>query len=177
MVIDLEPSDETEDIIEDAEGLEEEGGVGDVAEAVAELVEKADEAEAVAEAVTDALEKVEEAVQDVKSAVGNCDGEECDGEAEGLSDVIEDISDEVSDDAEECDEPPCDDDDDEIIQESGEGCVASEEVEVKTAGTDENRFVSLAKISPSTRKKVYTYWTKFLKYPADYSKLLVKDHE
>ena len=161
------------EIIEDAEDAEPSEGSGDVQEAVAELVEKANKAEEVAEAVTDALETVEEAVQGVKDAVG--------------VEVEEEISEEVSDieDKEDtyCEDIPCEDkddsdddedkDDDEIVQESEEDCYAS----AKTAATEGDGFVSLAKISPTTRKKVYTYWTKYLKYPADYSKLLVTDHE
>ena len=170
-------SDESEEVIEDAEDVEEilDGddapeASGDVQDAVAELVEKAEKAEEVAEAVTDALSKVEEAVQDVKSAVGGC--EECaEGElADPLEDDVSEIEIEIESPCEDgiCDE---DEDEDEIIQESEE-----DEGSMKSAASDA-KFVTFASLSATTKKKVYTYYTKYLGYPTDYAKLLVTDYE
>jgi hypothetical protein len=172
-----EISDETEkpfgDDEEGAEKMDDDDEApeasGDVQDAVAELVEKAEKAEEVAEAVTEAWGKVEEAVQDVKSAVGGC--EEC---TEGdLADAFES---EEAGGAEEieieiCPEGECDEEggiEDEIMQES-EGTMKS--------AASEDSFVAFASLSPTVKKKVYTYYTKYLKYPADYAKLLVTDYE
>ena len=61
-------------------------------------------------------------------------------------------------------------------KEEKEDSEESEEGEEKTAGTV-GGFQRLADISPTTRKKIYTYWTEYLGYPKDYCKLLVTDFE
>ena len=38
-------------------------------------------------------------------------------------------------------------------------------------------FTKMSEISPTTRKKVYTYWAEYLGYPKDFCKLMVTDYE
>jgi hypothetical protein len=48
---------------------------------------------------------------------------------------------------------------------------------MKTAAVDSDDFVKTSKISTETRKKVYTFWSKYLGYEPDYCILLVSDYE
>jgi len=67
-------------------------------------------------------------------------------------------------------------DKDEIIKESVEAC-STAKTEMRTAANDPDDLYKLSKISPATRKKVYTYWKDYLDYVPDYCKLMTTDFE
>lgn len=155
---------------------------GDAVAAVQELAEKAEAAEAVAGKVQEAVELVEEAVQGVKDAVGAVKEEEVELEIEvedeekkeekgdkpdfGKKDKKED-KDEDKDEDEEKGEK------DDIIKESIEACASAKDI--KTASSDE--LVKTSKISPTTRKKIVTFWKDYLGYDPQYVKLMATDFE
>jgi len=178
-----------EEVVEDAAAVSP-ANKADAVKAVQELADKADKAEELAGKVGDAVSKVEEAIQEVKSIVGG-EGEKDDAGApkgkKGDSDEIEieiEVEDEDKDEEEgekgekkeEKDEDDKDEGDkDEIVKESVEACTAK--AEMKTAANDPDDLYKLSKISPATRKKVYTYWKDYLDYVPDYCKLMVTDFE
>lgn len=174
--------DVVEDIVPDAApdatdvaAPAEEGGSGDVQEAVAELVEKADKAEEVASAVEEAVGKVEEAVQEVKDAVGSAVDEvpeEVEIEIEDL-DGSPEVEVDVEDKGEEKDEDKEEEDD--IVQESKEACASDKVLKMKSAAAADD-LAKFASLSPSVKKKIYDYWKNDLKYAPDYCKLLVTDN-
>lgn len=167
----------------------------DAIKAVQELSDKANKAEELAGKVEEAVSKVEEAIQEVKSIVGNGDEDDAGapkakGKGKGKKDdevAPEDddeekeveIEIEVEDDDEK-DEKEDDEKDegdkDEIIKESVEAC-STAKAEMKTAANDPDDLYKLSKISPATRKKVYTYWKDYLDYVPDYCKLMTTDFE
>jgi hypothetical protein len=48
---------------------------------------------------------------------------------------------------------------------------------MKSASTDSDGMVRVAKLSPSVKKKIYEYWKNDLGYIPDFCKLLVTDYE
>jgi len=181
-----------EEVVEDAAAASP-ANKADAVKAVQELADKADKAEELAGKVGDAVSKVEEAIQEVKSIVGG-EGEKDDAGApkgdKGDKDEIEieiEVEDEDKDEKEgekgeekeekdeEDEEDKDEGDKDEIVKESVEACTAK--AEMKTAANDPDDLYKLSKISPATRKKVYTYWKDYLDYVPDYCKLMVTDFE
>ena len=158
---------------------------GDAVAAVQDLAEKAEAAEAVAGKVQEAVEKVEEAVQGVKDAVGAVKEEEVELEVEiedeekdekkgdkpdfGKKDDADKDEKDDKDDKDDKDEGEKDD----IIKESIEACASARDV--KTASSDE--LVKTSKISPTTRKKIVTFWKDYLGYDPQYVKLMATDFE
>lgn len=193
MPSDIAEGDATEEVVE--EGVK----TDDVQAAVAELAEKAEKAEQVAEKVEEAVEKVEEAVQGVRDAVGgeameaviDMDTDDMGDEAAGDDEIVEiELENEPDNMPEEVELEIMDSDgidgidqgieevkEDEIV--SGCGCAASSDKKVKlnTVSRTRNEFEKISKISPQTRNKVLTYWSKYLGYEPDFCKLLVKNYE
>lgn len=175
-----------EEVVEDAAAAAP-ADKADAVKAVQELADKANKAEELAGKVGDAVAKVEEAVQEVKSIVGG-EGEKDDaGAPKGDKDEIEievEVEDEEKDEKgekedkgekEEKDDDKDEGEKDEIVKESVEAATAK--AEMKTAANDPDDLYKLSKISPATRKKVYTYWKDYLDYVPDYCKLMVTDFE
>jgi hypothetical protein len=169
----------------------------DAIKAVQELSDKANKAEELAGKVEEAVSKVEEAIQEVKSIVGNGDEDDAGapkakgkGKDKGKKDdevvlevEVEDDDEEVEIEVEDDDEKDEKEDDekdegdkDEIIKESVEAC-STAKTEMRTAANDPDDLYKLSKISPATRKKVYTYWKDYLDYGPDYCKLMTTDFE
>ena len=179
------PCGEKVDVIDNGEAAIDEAAIGDTAigEEVVEdaaAVSPANKAEELAGKVGDAVSKVEEAIQEVKSIVGG-EGEKDDaGAPKGDKDEIEievEVEDEEKDEKGEKEEKDDEDEGekDEIVKESVEAATAK--AEMKTAANDPDDLYKLSKISPATRKKVYTYWKDYLDYVPDYCKLMVTDFE
>jgi len=168
-----------EEVVEDAAAAAP-ADKADAVKAVQELADKANKAEELAGKVGDAVSKVEEAIQEVKSIVGG-EGEKDDaGAPKGDKDEIEievEVEDEEKDEKGEKEEKDDEDEGekDEIVKESVEAATAK--AEMKTAANDPDDLYKLSKISPATRKKVYTYWKDYLDYVPDYCKLMVTDFE
>jgi hypothetical protein len=153
----------------------------DAVKAVQELADKANKAEELAGKVEEAVSKVEEAIQEVKAVVGG-EGEKDDagapkGKKEDKDEVeIEvEVEDEETDEKEEKEEKDEEGEKDEIVKESVEAATAK--AEMRTAANDPDDLYKLSKISPTTRKKVYTFWKDYLDYAPDYCKLMVTDYE
>lgn len=185
------PSAEEAAAIKPAGDLE---GKSDAVKAVQELADKAQKAEEVATKVQDAVSKVEEAVQGVKDAVGVAaegleEGKEGKGDDEVVLEV--EVEDEKNPEHEEGEtkeeekkerETGEEDEDkgeekkeDEIVQKSCQA--AQKKAEMKTAKNDPDDLVKTSKISPTTRKKVMSYYKDALGYDPEYCKLLVTDYE
>jgi len=172
----------TEEVVEDAAV----SGKSDAVKAVQELADKANKAEELAEKVEEAVSKVEEAVQEVKDVVGVKDDagavkpEDKGDEEVELEIEVEDEKDKKDEKKDKKDEKKDEKDEegekDEIVKESVEAC-ATAKAEMKTAANDPDDLYKLSKISPTTRKKVYTYWKDYLDYAPDFCKLMVTDYE
>ena len=52
-----------------------------------------------------------------------------------------------------------------------------EEVSMDKSASVDGEFVKFAKLTPSNRKKIISYWKNDLNYPADYVALMAKDYE
>lgn len=169
---------------------ETDAGVGDVQQAVADLVEKSEKAEELAEKVGEAVGKIEETVKEVRDAIG--------GEAKELGEIENSLETDVTDVNEpknELEEVEIDLDvqdaaampeeglgmptEDEIVQKSCGTAMskADKELKLNSSAKSKDDFEKISKISPETRSKVLTYWTKYLKYEPDFCKLMVKDYE
>jgi hypothetical protein len=96
-------------------------------------------------------------------------------EDDDAKEVEVEIEDEEKDD-EDGEEKEDEGEKDEIIKESVEACSAAK-AGMKTAANDPDDLYKLSKISPATRKKVYTYWKDYLDYVPDYCKLMTTDFE
>lgn len=163
-------------------------GKSDAVQAVQELADKAQKAEEVAGKVQEAVTKVEEAVQEVKDAVGAAVSDDA-GAPSGdkvPDEVVMDV--EVEDEGEEKEEEKGEEKEekeekeegeegekDEMVKESIEAC-AAKKVEMKTA-SEKDDLVKTSKISPTTRKKITTFWKDYLGYDPAYVKLMGTDFE
>ena len=170
------------EVVEDAAAAGK-SGKSDAVKAVQELADKANKAEELAGKVEEAVSKVEEAVQEVKDVVGVKDAAgavKTDKKDKGETEEVEleiEVEDEDAEDKEDKDEKKDEEGDkDEIVKESVEAS-ATAKAEMKTAANDPDDLYKLSKISPATRKKVYTYWKDYLDYVPDFCKLMVTDYE
>lgn len=161
----------------------------------------ADAKEDALDKAVDALDEAKDAIEEAKAADDTTVTDDTTtpemGDTETVDIVVDDAKpevdevefeiegeDEVCDKKdEECkDENPEEKKDDEIIIKSEEGCDEKDEKAEKPDETEimanaDEEFVKMSKISPTTRKKIYTFWAEYLGYPKDYCKLLVKDYE
>jgi len=62
----------------------------------------------------------------------------------------------------------------EEVDEKKEG---EEDVSMDKSASVDGEFVKFAKLTPSNRKKIISYWKNDLNYPADYVALMAKDYE
>ena len=161
----------------------------DAVQVVQELADKVEKAEGLAAKVAPALEKVEQAIEEVKAVVGGGaeevvldveeiedKGEESEeGEEKGENPFKkENKSEEKSEEKEEPKEDKGEEKkEDDIVQKS---CMAKS-VALKSAATENDDFMKLSKVSPTTRQKVTSLWKDDLGYDAAYVKLMVTDYE
>jgi hypothetical protein len=178
------------DLVDKAKKAEELAGkIGEAVEKVEQAVQEVKEVvggdevvpEEVEIEIEDDAEPVDADTEVIVEDENKDNGEEIEVE---ITDTDEDKGDEEAIELEVTDEEEGDDEDnedegegkkeDEIIQES---CKASKKVEMKSASTDSDGMVRVAKLSPSVKKKIYEYWKNDLGYIPDFCKLLVTDYE
>lgn len=178
------------EVVEDAAAAGK-AGSPDAVKAVQELADKASKAEELAGKVEEAVSKVEEAVQEVKDVVGGGAKDDAGAPANDEVEIEIEVEDDEEKDSKEHEENETEEEEkaehkdeeekdegekDEIVKESVEAC-ATAKAEMKTAANDPDDLYKLSKISPTTRKKVYTFWKDYLDYVPDYCKLMVTDFE
>jgi len=131
-----------------------------------------------------ALEKAEEAIEEAEEAIAEVKEEVCPGSELAEEEIEIPLGEEgiVEVELEEPEIPgetPVEDDSIVESEDEVDDIVDDEddEDEIAVEASTEDDFIRISKISPANRKKLYSYWTQDLGYPADYCKLLVKDYE